>query len=49
VAGRPPGECLFIDDLPENVAGALAAGLHGLVYTDPERLVADLRERGVEV
>jgi putative hydrolase of the HAD superfamily len=31
-AGRPPGECVFIDDLPENVEGARAAGLRGLVY-----------------
>lgn len=27
-----PGECLFIDDLPGNVAGAAACGLRGLVY-----------------
>lgn len=28
----PPGECLFIDDLPENVAGAQAAGMQAVVY-----------------
>jgi FMN phosphatase YigB (HAD superfamily) len=31
-AGRPPCECVFIDDLPENVEGARAAGLRGIVY-----------------
>lgn len=27
-----PEECLFIDDLPENIAGADAAGMQGIVY-----------------
>lgn len=27
------GECLFIDDRPENVEGAGAAGIHGYVFT----------------
>jgi putative hydrolase of the HAD superfamily len=29
-----PGECLFIDDLPANVAGARACGWQGIVYTN---------------
>jgi putative hydrolase of the HAD superfamily len=39
LAGCAAEECLFIDDLPTNVAGARACGWHGIVYTD----VADLR------
>jgi putative hydrolase of the HAD superfamily len=41
LAGCASGECLFIDDLPANVAGARALGWHGVVYTGIE----DLRER----
>ncbi len=48
-AGAPPAECVFIDDLPENVVGARAAGLVGLVFRDVPTLVADLAAMGVEV
>jgi putative hydrolase of the HAD superfamily len=41
LAGYPPQECLFIDDLPANVAGARACGWQGVVYTD----ITDLRQR----
>lgn len=41
LADCPPAECLFIDDLPENVAGAVACGWHGIVY----RGIGDLRSR----
>lgn len=47
--GRPPGECVFIDDLAENVAGADAAGLRGIQYRDVASLVSDLRGLGVDV
>lgn len=30
--GLPPEECLVVDDLLENSAGADAAGMHGIVY-----------------
>ena len=30
--GLDPEECLFIDDKPENVAGAQALGIHAVVY-----------------
>src|SRR5260370_38456690 len=33
LAEGAPGECLFIDDLVANVAGACACGWHGIVYT----------------
>jgi len=41
LAGCAPQEGLFIDDLPANVAGAVACGWHGHVYTGTE----DLRRR----
>ena len=47
-AGEAPGDCLFIDDLAENVEGAKAAGLQGLLFTTTEQLVVDLRSRGVQ-
>ena len=48
-AAVPTHACLFIDDLPENVEGARAAGLSGLVYRDFPRLLDDLAALGVEV
>jgi putative hydrolase of the HAD superfamily len=48
-AGALPEDCVFIDDLPENVAGARAAGLEGVVYRDVPSLLDALRELGVEV
>ena len=48
-AGDPPSECLFIDDLPENVAGARAAGMEGVVFRDVPSLLDALRGLGVEV
>lgn len=49
LAGAGPGECVFIDDMPVNVAGAEAAGLRGLLYSDTPRLIADLAALGVSV
>ncbi len=48
-AGAPPAACVFIDDLPENVAGARAAGMEGVVFRDVPSLMGALRERGVEI
>jgi putative hydrolase of the HAD superfamily len=44
LAGCAPQECLFIDDLPANVAAARAFGWQGLVYTDFPTLVRQLAE-----
>jgi len=49
VVGASAGSCLFIDDVEENVEGARAAGLQGLVYKTPAGLVRDLKALGVEV
>jgi putative hydrolase of the HAD superfamily len=46
-AEAEPGDCVFIDDLPENIEGARAAGLVGLVYLTTEGLIADLQALGV--
>jgi FMN phosphatase YigB (HAD superfamily) len=39
--------CVFIDDLPENVAGAVASGWHGIVYTGFDALCSELGRLGV--
>ena len=44
LAGCPPAECLFIDDLPANVAGAQACGWNGIVYTTAAKLRRQLAE-----
>jgi putative hydrolase of the HAD superfamily len=48
-AGVEGSECVFIDDMPENVAGARSAGLVAVQYVDTPGLVADLCRLGVEV
>ncbi|MEE8450962.1 MAG: HAD family phosphatase [Thermoguttaceae bacterium] len=47
LAGHPPDEIFFVDDLPEHVAGAKAVGFDAVPYTSTPQLVADLRARGV--
>lgn len=42
-----PRDCLFIDDLPENVAGAQAHGWHGIVYSSGADLRPQLCELGI--
>lgn len=45
--GVAPGATLFVDDLPENVAGAATAGLRSHRHTDPSSTAAFLRGQGV--
>jgi glucose-1-phosphatase len=40
-------ECLFIDDMPANIAGAQATGLKGLVYAPTGDLAERLRSFGM--
>jgi 2-haloacid dehalogenase len=42
-----PEETVFIDDAPANVAAAAALGLTALLFTDPDRLRADLSRLGL--
>jgi HAD superfamily hydrolase (TIGR01509 family) len=47
LAGYEPGEILFVDDRPENVAAARAVGFDAVEFTTSRALAADLRARGV--
>lgn len=38
-----PEECLMIDDLPANVAGAKAVGMHGIVCSSSTQCMTDVR------
>lgn len=40
--GADPADVTFVDDRPDNVAGARAVGLRALLFTDPTTLAADL-------
>jgi len=47
LAGCPPSECVFIDDIEENVRGAEAVGMTGVHYRPQADLEAELRELGL--
>jgi putative hydrolase of the HAD superfamily len=42
-----PEECLFIDDLPANVEGAMSCGWRGIVYCDVDDLKSRLVAHGI--
>ncbi len=42
-----PNECLFVDDMPSNVAGARAFGWQGIVYREGIDLIAELQAHGI--
>ena len=45
-----PGRCLFIDDSPANIEGALCTGMEGIIFRgDAARLRRELGQRGVDV
>jgi FMN phosphatase YigB (HAD superfamily) len=46
-ASVPASAVFFVDDRPENVVGAKAAGIDAVLFTDVEQLTVDLRARGV--
>jgi putative hydrolase of the HAD superfamily len=48
LAGASPQECVFIDDMEENIAGAVATGLAGIHYTPATDLAAELKKLGLE-
>ena len=48
-AGQEPADCLFIDDLIENIEGAERAGMVGLHYRSTGQLLDELRAIGIEV
>ncbi len=47
ILGRPAERVLFIDDRPENVAGAVGSGMKGIVFKGAEDLRAELVGLGV--
>jgi len=49
LAGSAPAECVFIDDMEENVKGAVAAGLHGVLYKPETDLAAELKKLGLSI
>jgi putative hydrolase of the HAD superfamily len=49
LAGCATNQCVFIDDLEANVAGARRCGWHGIVYRDVEDFKRQLAEIGIEI
>jgi len=49
LAGVPASRIFFMDDRPENVLGALAAGFDAMLYENAVTLAEALRQRGVEL
>lgn len=48
--GKPADECVFIDDLQENIDAAKAEGIHGIVFDgDVSKLLAALADLGVDL
>ena len=47
--GAQPSEVAFLDDRADNIAGAVAAGIHGLIFTGAAQAAADLRRLGVPI
>ncbi len=45
-AGCRPDECVFIDDMPENVEAAAKLGMAGVVYRPETDLAAEFRKLG---
>ncbi len=41
--GLPPAECVFVDDLRENCAGAEAAGMTAVLHRGPDRTLPELQ------
>ncbi len=46
-AGCRPEECVFIDDMPENVEAAIKLGMAGIVYRPETDLAAELERLGL--
>jgi len=47
LAGTSPQDCVFIDDMEENIAGAVATGLAGIHYRPETDLAAELKKLGL--
>jgi glucose-1-phosphatase len=49
MAGCTPADCVFIDDLSENVEGARSAGFDGILFQSFPQLSEELKQRGVRL
>jgi len=47
--GLKASECIFIDDLWENIEGANKFGMHGIHFQSYAKLIADLAECGIDL
>ncbi|MBI5571569.1 MAG: HAD-IA family hydrolase [Desulfomonile tiedjei] len=47
--GIDPRTAVLIDDLSENVDGAIRSGLHGITFADRPQLLRELADLGVQV
>ncbi len=45
--GLKAEECVFLDDTEKNIKGALAVGMHGIVFKDKAQAIEELRKLGV--
>jgi putative hydrolase of the HAD superfamily len=46
--GVRPAELVFIDDLPENIAGAQKIGVHGILFRGYRQLIDELKQQGIQ-
>ncbi len=46
-SGLPAAACVFIDDRPDNIEGAIQAGMHGICFESPAQCTAALAALGV--
>jgi putative hydrolase of the HAD superfamily len=49
LAGTEPAKIFFTDDKPENVAGAIQAGMDAVLFESSAGMANDLRQRGIDV
>ncbi len=47
ISQRKPGQCVFIDDREENIAGARNLGIHGILMETPQQVIGDLAKLGI--
>jgi 2-haloacid dehalogenase len=45
--GLEAQNCVFIDDVQRNVAAASTVGIEGILFENPPKLEADLKQRGI--
>ncbi|WP_136442183.1 HAD family hydrolase [Pacificoceanicola onchidii] len=46
-SGLAASDCVFVDDKPENIAGAHSVGMDGIHFTDARAFEAALKDRGL--